>query len=317
MAPTPAKEIKVLVTGYGPFRSVVNNPSWLAVKPLHNRRLDLSQPPSSPSGLATATPRQSSTSNVGEPQQAQAQAHIQCIQLPVHYGHVLDTLPRLHGASAPYSPDAKLWFDARCDSASGLAGEEGKPYPEGYAIEPPQGQGEAWDVILHVGVGARGGLECESLAHKTGYHLPDAGDCLPPLVDGVAGRAEDVAPQETEKAISSSLSARDGKVRGFGRGYEQFDEVQKTPVDVDGLVAWLKQQGFEDVKPSTDAGLYLCEFILYASLCEAERAAASSGRKKTDVMFLHVPPVGERLDTATCTALIERVAWFCAHKRAL
>ncbi|KAN0059991.1 hypothetical protein ACQY0O_007964 [Thecaphora frezii] len=319
MPPTPASttpEVKVLITGYGPFRSVVNNPSWLAVKPLHNLRLDLARPLSSASAQAAPA-----NVEAGTP----AQALIQCIQLPVHYGQILDTIPRLHSATHAYSPDATLWFDPRCDTASGLAGVPDKSYPQGYSIQPPSPE-DGWDVILHVGVGRQGGVECETLAHKLGYNLPDAAECLAPLVDTEQRGIEATNGAQRQgadgKAIAESLAVKDGKERGFGKGYEEFPEVQKTEVDVPGLMEWLKQQGIKDVQTSTNAGRYLCEFILYASLCEAQRRAGAAAinpphkqGRKTDVMFIHVPPVGARLDTPTCSRLIQSIAWYCAQRR--
>lgn len=156
--------------------------------------------------------------------------------MPVHYGAVLDLVPRLHGGK-PLSPHARAWYDDRCDD-SGLAGQKGLSYPEGYAIEHPEA---GWDVIIHVGVGLKGGIECETLAHKFGYDLPDTANELAPVIG--ESQSSTSVERDDGKAISSNLSVKDGKVRGFGEGYEQFSEDETTPIDVPDLVRWLSENG--------------------------------------------------------------------------
>lgn len=52
----------------------------------------------------------------------------------------------------------------------------------------------------------------------------------------------------------------------------------------------------EDVRPSNDAGRFLCEFLYYTSLVEYWRRDPSLRRP---VMFLHVPGRIEDIDIAT------------------
>ena len=58
---------------------------------------------------------------------------------------------------------------------------------------------------------------------------------------------------------------------------------------------------FKRVLPSNDAGRYLCDFIYYCSLAEQERSQRARDGvhvpvgKKTKVLFVHCPPVGESL----------------------
>lgn len=59
-------------------------------------------------------------------------------------------------------------------------------------------------------------------------------------------------------------------------------------------MAFLQQQ--EDVRPSNDAGRFLCEFVYYTSLVEYWRRDPSLRRP---VMFLHVPGRIEDIDIAT------------------
>ncbi|CBQ70992.1 conserved hypothetical protein [Sporisorium reilianum SRZ2] len=289
MAPTSrttARDLDILITGFGPFMCVGTNPSWLAVKPLHNTLLDLSAAPT----LCSSDAAESSTRGVA----AGVKARIQTLQVPVHYGSVLDMVPRMHGCAA--SADARFWHDARLDEEFG--GREGGVYPEAYPVEAPV---RGWDVVVHVGVGRQGSLRCETQAHKLGYAKPDAHADLAPLAD------QSTASKHLPKHLDTH-----GALRGFARGYEAFAELESTPIPVSELVAWLRGHGMRDdeVEQSFDPGRYLCDFVFYCSLCEARRSGAG-----TLVLFVHVPPAGERLEVERCTQTIRAIAWFMANKR--
>ncbi len=251
--------------------TVDENPSWLAVKPLHGTKLHLSSPPL----LSKGSPFSATSSNGnGDSETAGRVAKIQTLQVPVHYGSVLDLVPRIHG-SKPSSPEAKFWCDSRLDKEFG--GKEGKLYPEAYPIEHPQSEENAgWDVVIHVGVGRGGSLRCETQAHKTGYGKPDANGSFAPILPTSDG----IDPKHLDK---------EGRPRGFGVGYEQFSDTVETQIDVPTLVKWLKERGMgeEEVAQSLDPGRYLCDFIFYCSRVEAQRAG-----KGTSVIFVHVPPAG-------------------------
>ncbi|CAE6414127.1 unnamed protein product [Rhizoctonia solani] len=64
------RKLKVLVTGFGPFKNVTTNPSWLAAKPLNNQTLDFDQ----------------------------VQVHISALEIPTVYSAVLNTIPALHAS---------------------------------------------------------------------------------------------------------------------------------------------------------------------------------------------------------------------------
>lgn len=180
-------------------------------------------------------------------------AHIQCVHIPVHYGTILDTIPRLHGSKEPYSPHAERWFDDRCDQ-TGLAGEDGKSYPDGYRVEHPE---DDFDVIIHVGVGRTGGIRVETLGHKIGYKHGDTKEDLAPEVSlgvpkksshGTANGDETVdgvnrGQIEYDPSVANEELIKDGKLRGFGQGYETFDLEERTDVDVPAIVEWLKRKG--------------------------------------------------------------------------
>ncbi|KAG0253834.1 hypothetical protein DFQ27_007180 [Actinomortierella ambigua] len=78
-------KVKVVLTGFEPFRQHATNPSWLSVRPLHNTVLDL---PKSVLASGEEGPRT---------------AEIVCHELPVEYRKVPDLVPRLHET---YDPSA-------------------------------------------------------------------------------------------------------------------------------------------------------------------------------------------------------------------
>ncbi|PCH43683.1 peptidase C15 pyroglutamyl peptidase I-like protein [Wolfiporia cocos MD-104 SS10] len=241
-AAVPENALRVLITGYGPFRTFKLNPSWLAVKPLHNTVLHTD---------------------------AQRPVHITSLEVPTTYDAVLSVAPCIH-ARPPVLP-------APADLALALARP---PPPEGY------------DFVVHVGVVSRSGtaMRMEQRGRKFGYDQEDAEGRLCPVVSG-----------------------GEQPMRGFGEGYEAFPEELWTSVDCPALVRHLGGGGLQHVTLSTDAGLYLCEFINYCSMAESRRTAAK-GEKYTPTLFVHIPPVGEPLSTEEVSdALRKTIAWVCSR----
>ncbi|KZT60957.1 peptidase C15, pyroglutamyl peptidase I-like protein [Calocera cornea HHB12733] len=139
--------------------------------------------------------------------------------------------------------------------------------------EAPEG---GYDLVIHVGAGMPGALALEAQGHKTGYRIPDWEGELPP-------------------------------VRGFGVGYEGFDEILKTQGNVPGLVEYMKICGFTNSRVSTDAGHYCCDFIYYCSLAESVRRGAGKGSK---VQFMHIPPPGKPYGLEAVTEAVKCIAMF-------
>jgi len=66
-----------------------------------------------------------------------------------------------------------------------------------------------------------------------------------------------------------------------------------------------------------DAGHYLCDFIYYCSLAEAKRIEKPN-EKRTQVLFLHCPPVNQPLSTEDVTDAIKRIiVWTCGELQLL
>jgi len=287
--------IRVLVTGFGPFSRYPENPSWLAVKPLHNTVLDidiLAEPVVYDDQIVVEQ-----TDGDG---QTPRQIHITTLEIPVTYEGVLAATPGLH-ARPPVLPT----------SLDPL-------YP---TIPPP---GDGYDLIFHVGVAGRGPLRMERQGHKLGYNMKDANGCLAPLVRIASDDAKrrPVEPSEAERierarlgeyALETTTDGGELPKRGFGKGYENFPEEIYTDIDVEKLVQHLKKEGIEQIYTSMDAGHYLCDFIYYCSLAEGKRTSMKHD-KASKVLFLHCPPVGQPLCTEEVTDAIKRiVVWVCSN----
>lgn len=69
-----------------------------------------------------------------------------------------------------------------------------------------------------------------------------------------------------------------------------------------------------DVRLSSNAGRYVCEYVLYTSLAEARRAALAVGRAPVPVLFVHCPPLaaGRPSSTAQVSAILQHVAAYMA-----
>jgi pyroglutamyl-peptidase len=156
-----------------PFGDFKENPSWLAVKALHDTI------------ISTAGPTRGKPPKGAKPDSI----HLTAINIPTVYSAVLDTLPGLH-AQPPVVPEL---------------------YTPPTSREPPEA---GYDLIVHVGVGRKGGLVVERLAHKTGYQLSDHEEQSPPIIIGK------------------------GDLRGFGSPQygDEFADELLTPIDVDVLV---------------------------------------------------------------------------------
>ncbi|KAF8754760.1 pyroglutamyl-peptidase [Rhizoctonia solani] len=78
------KSLRVLVTGFGPFRNIETNPSWLAAKPLSNQTLKFTQ---------SASPGHP---HAPKPRPVEVEVHISTLEVPVTYSAVLGTVPPIH-----------------------------------------------------------------------------------------------------------------------------------------------------------------------------------------------------------------------------
>ncbi|PWN34322.1 peptidase C15, pyroglutamyl peptidase I-like protein, partial [Meira miltonrushii] len=261
--------IEVLITGFGRFGKYEKNPSWLCAEGLHGLEVESKD---------------------------KRKVHIQTIQTSVAYSHLLDLIPRIHG-SKPSAPEAKVFYDTeseRFDPKSGLGPQgNGSPFPEGYRdiTIPKKGY---FDHVIHIGVGYPDHVAIETGGHKRGYQLPDVKKEKAPIATDQSDtlrREAKLTPAEERERENMQIKTTNGHhsdpIRGFGQGYEQFPDEMFTENDVPALVEWLqKEKHHKHLKQSKDAGRFLCDYIFYASLCEAKKAG-----KGTRVQFIHVPPL--------------------------
>jgi len=298
---------RVIITGFGPYAQYEENPSWLAVKPLHNKILTL--PEVSPVVPVTVNGDVVMTETTGsEVEVKPRQIHITTCKVPVTYEAVLSMVPSFH-ARPPVLPESQ-------DSL----------YPN---IPPPE---DGYDLCFHVGVAGRGPLRVERVGHKKGYNMKDATGKFAPIVPvSISTNEEADRGPASEPTISGAdrlemerleydafgllvdpVDGGDIPTRGLGKGYEAFDDEIYTDIDTLKLVQFLKETGFEEIYTSMDAGHYLCDYIYYCSLAEAKRANRNEVGKATKVFFLHVPPVNLPHSTQEVTdAIMKSVIWIC------
>ncbi|KAG6820992.1 hypothetical protein H0H93_008621 [Arthromyces matolae] len=279
--PTISKDLpddttfRVLVTGFGPFHQHEVNPSWLAVKPLHNIVI-------SPDFTATGTH--------GHPRPI----HISALEIPVSYDAVLAIVPGLHARPPIVAPTVQEQFSSPPTSGYdfilhiGVAGRgplrmERQGHKLGYHMKDADGK-------------------LAPLARSTPKDFSRRPD------DHLAAEntERERLGMEMVEHIGSDNSAR--PTRGFGVQYESFPDELPTEIDVTRLVQDLKQSGIEQIYTSMDAGHYLCDFIYFCSLAEAKRTANPYERRRnSQVLFLHCPPVNQPLSTEDVTEAIKRI----------
>ncbi|KAL8715992.1 MAG: hypothetical protein Q9220_000659 [cf. Caloplaca sp. 1 TL-2023] len=221
------EEVKVLVTGFGPFGNNRINPSHLIASTL----------PSSFTADHLPTIR-----------------IVKASPIPVRYGTVRDVVPRLLFPQAP----------APARDQSHTPTPLTSPLEDRLSTES-EGALE-WDFVLHIGMAApRKYYTMETCAHRDGYIARDeVGDTL------------------------------DGDT--FWRDEYKAPEVLKPAFDVDDVWRrWKSDLMGVDIRPSNDAGHFLCDFIYYTSLVEYWRRDPEK-KKEARVMFLHVPGNIEDLD---------------------
>ncbi|PFH44975.1 hypothetical protein AMATHDRAFT_72087 [Amanita thiersii Skay4041] len=287
----PSNAFRILLTGFGPFYHYKENPSWLAVKSLHNAII-------TPDSLLNPITVDGKVIALDDGMGGSRPIHITALEVPMTYEAVLDTVPGFHARPPLLPPDLKQTF-----------------FPT-----PASG----YDFIFHVGVAGRGPLRMERLGHKLGYHMKDASGKLASIVQSSPkdnSGADDrlVAENIERERLGMEIVENPGgetttrPTRGFGTGYDSFPDEIMTDIDVLRLVQDLKRSGTEQIYTSMDAGHYLADYMYYCSLAESKRNVKPyEKRRSTQVLFMHCPPVGQPLTTEDVTEAIKRIiVWVC------
>jgi len=198
------------------------NPSWLAVKPLHNTVIS-----------PTTGDDDSARSTESLPARP---IHISALEIPVSYEAVLEIVPKLH-ARPPILPDHEASF---------------------FPPPPPSN----YDFVFHIGVAGRGPLRMERQGHKLGYQMKDANGKLAPVAHSSPKDfmrrpdASSIMEQMERERLGLDMLETSGDTsnrpaRGFGTSYDNFPEEIMTEIDVSRLVQDLRRSGFEVRGPRT------------------------------------------------------------------
>ena len=215
---------------------------------------------------------------------------IDATYIPVQYDYISQALKYYHGntATKPSIPDKHMQNDII------------SPRDDSKRIKQ-------YDLFLHIGQGRSGGIQVETCGHQLGYRLLDAAGRLAPEVSNVS--AQDEFAETPEQSMS--WLERDA---GLNRGYALTADIDMdqgsltTSYDTQSLSTHL-QKTYPDfrITKSINAGRYLCEFIYFASMAEAEIAHQALGQTlpKPKVLFVHIPPANDPLSLEDVRSVIE------------
>lgn len=130
-------------------------------------------------------------------------------------------------------------------------------------------------LVVHVGVGKPGALRLEGVARNGPYEGPDC----------------------------------DGRRRPGGKCVPGAPAKLYTTIDTHRVCAKVAGATVE-VSPSSDAGLYLCEYIYYRSLFMSQEL----GSDGPAVLFVHVPPLGRPYSANAVVSALRAVVRACLEQ---
>ena len=292
--PSTAKreKVRVLITGFGPFRQTLHNPSWECA--IH----------------------------VSDHLTSHRKEDVVCDRafMPTEYAAVIDRVPALHGI---VSPPADLWRSRDW--------RQRDVYTTQFAQETwhrrlAEDSAKPYDLMVHVGQGLYDSIAIETVAHRRGCKALDNAGLLPPIQPVV----HEATPEYEKKAAAAPqheqvLTAREVE-ETTDHGYtlrqehstdptfevlhgqidadDMIDRIQAhlarlptipepTDTEVSGGVGRSKTIA---IRKSVSAGRFLCEFLYYASLAEVEQRRRREGDGvRTKCVFIHIPPYDDRL----------------------
>ncbi|KAI4164947.1 MAG: hypothetical protein LQ342_001580 [Letrouitia transgressa] len=179
--------------------------------------------------------------------------------VPVHYEAVRELVPKL---LFPDGSTGNIPIVPQNNTSTSPLPRRNPTTITGKPIDKPR-----YDIVLHIGMApGRKYFTLEKRAHRNGYNAKD----------------EDGDSLEYDTWFRDEFNAPELLTPGF-----DTDDLWRR---------WKSELLQEDVRPSNDAGRFLCEFLYYTSLVEYWRRDPSLRRP---VMFLHVPGRIEDIDIAT------------------
>lgn len=247
--------------GKQPFHSYKVNPSWVAVQPLDGETITA---PDSP--VRSPRPGETPTGDAETPPgpEPPRPVHIRTSLVPVTYSDSSRAVSRIHHVE-PASPLTQT------DQSPTVATGRGSGHESS----------ARWDLVVHVGVGLPGAIRLERRARRFGYDKPGT--------DGQYARSDPVSGQRgfTGEEWDTLIDPSDPN-----RESDQQQQVT-SKVNIDAVVKYARTHGVVSIEPSSDAGLFLCEYTLFGSIARARQAARNRGlprNEATPVQFVHVPP---------------------------
>ncbi|KAH7101499.1 peptidase C15, pyroglutamyl peptidase I-like protein [Auriculariales sp. MPI-PUGE-AT-0066] len=162
--------------------------------------------------------------------------------------------------------------------------------PARFGVTPPP---LGYQFVLHMGQGLPGFIALETIAHGSGYEMIDVHGKYAPIITN--------AKKKSTKVVRGPRS-------------HGLDDELATDIDVEQLVQFLNKTD-KNVQVSDDPGRYLCDFIFYASLAQAQlQKAGDPTSSPAKVLFMHVPPPEEPHTVAQMTETVKRlVPWVVAN----
>jgi len=163
-----------------------------------------------------------------------------------------------------------------------------------------------FDLVLHIGVSRPGSiLNFELRARKAGYEKKDWHNNLADIVDeetgqrGFADPRYQALPDELHSPFLKHADEVVSKLKGDG----------VVCLCASAKVICVDHISKQPIVTSTDAGLFLCEFIFYCSMAESQLAG-----RKTPVVFIHCPPVDDPMSTEAVADGVKRIIReVCSH----
>lgn len=177
--PPELREIHVLVTGFGPFKSFTNNPSWL---------------------IASSLPRELSSSAFTDDPLVTVTATATAADTAVHHPHVKTWASQVSGLPEPIrKPDArpyKIVIHTYSEPVRVAYASTSALIPT--LLNPSRNTpfNRAFDFVLHIGLASgRNSYTLETNAHRDHYEIPDVDDNIGTVAGEMMWRRLDVPGQ--------------------------------------------------------------------------------------------------------------------------